>query len=91
VLLALLGAAPGTPCEQLHAAYVARLRVVHPDRHVGAPAAVQEEAGRMAAELTAAWAAAQRPGVTTLTRQILRRARWEGAARPAGARIDVSL
>jgi hypothetical protein len=90
VLLALLGAAPGTSREQLRASYVARLRVVHPDRHVDAPAAVQQEAGRMAAELTAAWAAAQRPDRAAPVRQVRSRVRWECGA-PAQGTIDLSL
>jgi hypothetical protein len=52
---AVLGLAPGAPLEDARRAYLARLQLVHPDRHQGTSPAVLAEAERATRELNTAW------------------------------------
>jgi hypothetical protein len=52
-----LGVPPGTALDEVRHAYLARLQLLHPDRHQGAGPSVVAEAERATRELNAAWKA----------------------------------
>lgn len=51
----LLGVEPGTPADAARKEYVARARILHPDRYAGAPAADIQAASNAMAQLNEAW------------------------------------
>lgn len=65
----LLGVEPGTPADTARKEYVARARILHPDRYAGAPAADIQAASNAMAQLNQAWEVYQQgPSSTTSSR-----------------------
>lgn len=80
-----LGVPPNATQGELRAAYVAKARSLHPDRHAGANAARRREVERAMQEVNAAWTVLSDPRARREYDSSLRRHESPASARPAPA------
>jgi len=85
-----LGVQPGASAGELRAAYVAKARTLHPDRHLAAPAAERRRVERAMQEVNVAWTVLSDPRARRDYDVSLRRYDEPVSARPAPVRTGTT-
>jgi hypothetical protein len=85
-----LGVAPGATAGELRAAYVAKARTLHPDRHAGAAGDERRRVERAMQEVNVAWTVLSDPRARRDYDASLHRRATPTAGRPAGTHVGTA-